>query len=140
MTLTHSYRRPWTFMVYMAGDNGRVFETNMGRLKLMAEMTTAGYHDLAEMGVVGTTEELAVICLFDSLDGSFMIEVQRGQGFPDSIVEEMPDVNSGDPAALPRFHHLQHAEVPIGARGACYLESRHRLARRGSLCRCARSQ
>ncbi len=103
MTLTHVNRRPWTFMVYMAGDNGRVFETAAGRLKLMAEMTTAGYHDLAEMGAIGTSERMAVVCLFDSLDGSYVIEVQRGQGFSDSIIEQVPDVNSGDPAVLRDF-------------------------------------
>ena len=59
MTLSNPKRRPWTFMVYMAGDNGRVFETAVGRLKLMAEMTTAGYHDLAEMGTIGTSDRLA---------------------------------------------------------------------------------
>ena len=103
MTLSNPKRRPWTFMVYMAGDNGRVFETAVGRLKLMAEMTTAGYHDLAEMGTIGTSDRLAIICLFDSLDGSYVIEVQRGQGFQDSIVEQIADVNSGDPAVLRDF-------------------------------------
>jgi hypothetical protein len=99
-------------MVYMAGDNGKVFETALGRLKLMAEMTTAGYHDLEEMSVVGTTANVAVVCLFDSLDGSFLIEVQRGSGFRDSIVEQLADTNTGDPAVLRDFIILASSRYP----------------------------
>ncbi len=99
-TLTH---RPWTLMVYMAGDNGKIFDTKTGRVKLMAEMTSAGYQDIFEMGTVGTTAQCAVTCLFDTLDGSYVLEVQRGKGFADSVVKTLPEVNTGDPNALRDF-------------------------------------
>ena len=57
-------QRPWTLMVYMAGDNGKIFDTKTGRIKLMASMEEAGYRDLFEMGTVGTTDQCAVTCLF----------------------------------------------------------------------------
>ena len=42
-------------MVYMAGDNGKVFQTTAGPIRLMAEMTSAGYKDIWKMGQVGST-------------------------------------------------------------------------------------
>ncbi len=62
--------RTWTFMVYMAGDNGKVFQTSNGPMRLMTEMTTAGYKDIWKMGQVGSTPTAAVTCLFDTLNGS----------------------------------------------------------------------
>ncbi len=95
--------RPWTMMVYMAGDNGKVFETQHGKIKLMAEMTGVGYRDLAEMAAVGTTDNVALTCLFDTQAASYWIEVRRGNGFEDSIVRPLSEVNTGDPAVLQRF-------------------------------------
>jgi len=103
VTVSSSDPRPWTFMVYMAGDNGRVFDTKQGRIKLMAEMTSAGYRDLQEMAAVGTTPNVAVVCLFDSLDGSFLIEVKPGDGFKDSAVTRLTEINTGDPTVLRDF-------------------------------------
>lgn len=100
VTPTH---RPWTFMVYMAGDNGKVFDTKTGRIKLMAEMTSAGYQDIFEMGTVGTTDRCAVTCLFDTLDGSYLLEVQRGKGFSDCVVQALPELNTGAPNTLRDF-------------------------------------
>ena len=96
-------RRPWTVLVYMAGDNGRVFNTQAGPLQLMAEMRLAGYQDLLEMGQVGTTPNVAVACLFDTPAATYQIEVRRGQGFADSLVIPMAAVNTGDPETLRRF-------------------------------------
>ncbi len=96
-------RRPWTLMVYMAGDNGKIFDTKYGKLKLMDEMTSAGYRDLGEMGAIGTTANAAVICLFDTQTESYLVEVRKGDGFADSAVRRIPEVNTGDPAALRTF-------------------------------------
>jgi hypothetical protein len=112
VNLTNGKRRPWTFMVYMAGDNGRVFDTQVGRIKLMAEMTTAGYRDLEEMAAVGTTENVAVVCLFDTLDGAYLIEVRPGRGFLDSKVERLAEINTGDPAVLRDFIVKMHQDYP----------------------------
>lgn len=95
--------RPWTIMIYMAGDNGKVFDTKQGRIKLMAEMTSAGYRDLMEMGSVGTTDNVAVVCLFDTTNGSYRLEVRKGNGFSDSVVRKVPDVNTGSPESLHQF-------------------------------------
>ena len=69
-------RRPWTLMIYMAGDNGKVFDSEYGKLKLMDPMTAAGKSDLAEMGAIGTTDHAAVTCLFDTDQGvTYLVEV-----------------------------------------------------------------
>lgn len=98
-------RRPWTLMVYMAGDNGKVFSTQYGKLKLMAEMTSAGYNDLAEMGTIGTTDNVAVTCLFDTnQDVSYLVEVRRdGRGLAGSRCRRMQGVNMGAPNTLSEF-------------------------------------
>jgi len=95
--------RPWTLMVYMAGDNGKVFDSKNGKMKLMPEMASAGYHDLAKMGAIGTTRNVAVCCLFDTPAATYSIEVRRGNGFADSVVKAVPPVNTGDPAILRQF-------------------------------------
>ena len=95
--------RPWTLMVYMAGDNGKIFDTKAGRIKLMAPMEEAGYQDLFEMGTVGTTDQCAVTCLFDTLDASYLVEVRKGKRFSDSLVQPLREVNTGDPNTLKEF-------------------------------------
>ncbi len=95
--------RPWTFMVYMAGDNGKVFYTAAGPKKLMAEMTTAGYTDIWKMAQVGTTDACAVVCLFDTQEEAYFVEVRPGQGMADSRVEVLGEVNTGAPNTLRDF-------------------------------------
>ncbi len=90
-------------MVYMAGDNGKVFETAAGPKRLMAEMTTSGYKDIWKMSQVGTTDACAVTCLFDSLDGSYLVEVRKGRGMGHSAVQQLSEVNMGDPEVLRDF-------------------------------------
>jgi hypothetical protein len=96
-------RRPWTFLVYMAGDNGRLFDTELGKVKLMVEMTTAGFRDLAEMSQVGTTPNVAVVCLFDTTTASYLVEVRSGRGFDDCRVQRIAEVNTGSAESLSRF-------------------------------------
>lgn len=96
-------RRPWTVMVYMAGDNGQVFDTQYGKMRLMASMAQAGYQDLIEMGTVGTTDRVAAVCLFDTQEATYRVEVRKGRGWADSRVQPMPGVNTGDPATLRQF-------------------------------------
>ncbi len=90
-------------MVYMAGDNGKVFDTAAGPKRLMAEMTTSGYKDIWKMSQVGTTDACAVTCLFDSLDGSYLVEVRKGRGMGHSAVQQLAEVNMGDPEVLRSF-------------------------------------
>ena len=95
--------RPWTLMVYMAGDNGRTFDTKSGRIKLMAPLEEAGYQDLSKMGAVGTTAQCAVTCLFDTPKASYLVEVRQGKRFTDNLVQSVKPVNTGDPDTLKDF-------------------------------------
>ncbi len=122
-------RRPWTFMVYMAGDNGKVFDTQYGKLTLMAEMTSAGYKDLMKMGTVGTTDNVAVACLFDTQDATYQVEVRKGNGWSDSLVQQVPEVNTGDRDTLRRFivdtvkaYPADHYALVIWNHGAGWLD------------------
>lgn len=95
--------RPWTLLVYMAGDNGKVFHTAAGPKKLMAQMTDVGYKDIWEMAKVGTTDACAVVCLFDTLEGSYLVEVHQGVGMANSRVDTLREVNMGHPSVLRDF-------------------------------------
>lgn len=102
--------RPWTLLIYMAGDNGKAFRTASGVKKLMAEMTTAGYKDIWEMAKVGTTDACAVVCLFDTLDESYLVEVRQGVGMAGSVVQTLKEINTGHPDTLKDFvvYGIQH--------------------------------
>jgi hypothetical protein len=122
-------KRPWTVMVYMAGDNGKIFDTKQGKMQLMASMTEPGYTDLLDMGAVGTTDNAAVTCLFDTTDGTFRIEVRRGNGFSDSIVTPVPSVDTGDPSTLSQFivesvrdYPAEHYALVIWNHGSGWLD------------------
>jgi hypothetical protein len=104
--------RTWTFMVYMAGDNGKVFQTTTGPVRLMAEMTTAGYKDIWKMGQVGSTPAVAVTCLFDTIYGSYLVEVRKGNGMANSVVQPLPALNMGDPENLRDFIIRSIANYP----------------------------
>lgn len=125
-------RRPWTFMVYMAGDNGKVFYTAAGPKKLMAEMTTAGYTDIWEMAHVGTTDACAAICLFDTQEEAYFVEVRPGQGMADSRVEVLGEVNTGEPNTLRDFivrgmrqYPADHYALVIWNHGTGWLDVDH---------------
>lgn len=128
-TPTH---RPWTFMVYMAGDNGKVFYTAAGPKKLMAEMTSAGYNDIWKMAQVGTTDACAAVCLFDTQDEAYFVEVRPGQGMADSRVAVLGEVNTGDPNTLREFivrgireYPADHYALVIWNHGTGWLDVDH---------------
>ena len=126
-------RRPWTLMIYMAGDNGKVFDTKYGKLKLMDPMTAAGYNDLTEMSAIGSTDQAAVTCLFDTDQGvTYLVEVQRGgKGLAGSKCSRLPGVNTGDPNTLRpfivervRLFPAEHAAHQEHARVVEFIESK----------------
>ena len=128
-TSTH---RPWTLMVYMAGDNGKIFDTQAGHIKLMASMEEAGYGDLFEMGTVGTTDQCAVTCLFDTMDASYLVEVRKGARFSDSLVQPLREINTGDPDTLKEFivrsmqtYPADHYALVIWNHGTGWLDVDH---------------
>ena len=131
--------RPWTLMIYMAGDNGKIFDTKTGRIKLMAPMEEAGYQDLFEMGTVGTTDQCAVTCLFDTLDASYLVEVRKGKRFSDSLVQPLREVNMGDPNTLKEFivrsvqtYPADHYALVIWNHGTGWLDVDHYATVRGA--------
>ena len=122
--------RPWTVMVYMAGDNGKLFDIGTGRIRLMAPMEEAGYQDLFEMGSVGTTDQCAVVCLFDTPEVSYLVEVRKGRRFTDSLVQTIPAVNTGSPNTLRDFivrsmqnYPADHTLLVIWNHGAGWLDT-----------------
>ncbi|MEA3335591.1 MAG: clostripain-related cysteine peptidase [Chloroflexota bacterium] len=103
-------KRDWTILLYMGGDNGKIFETDLGAYALMAEMTTAGHRDIAEIQEVGSTDRVAVLAQFDTLgedpdiqQGSYRLEIRQGNNTWDDVVEVIPEINTGDPCELARF-------------------------------------
>jgi len=101
--MTQTNRR-WTWMVYMAGDNGKVFEQLQGGKQLIAPMEEQGYQDIREMEAVGSTDEVAILVQFDTLsdrDHTYRIYI-RPQG-EQRVVENISEQNMGDPGSLRDF-------------------------------------
>ncbi|MBD3309504.1 hypothetical protein GF348_24205 [candidate division KSB3 bacterium] len=94
-------RHEWTFMVYMAGDNGRIFKDGM---QLMDNLEGYGWIDIKEMSSVGSTDEVAILVQYDTLDATetprFFIDGSNETG---TLVERVPPVNTGDPKNLTDF-------------------------------------
>ncbi|MHC5826002.1 MAG: clostripain-related cysteine peptidase, partial [Nostoc sp.] len=100
--MTQNNRR-WTMMVYMAGDNGKVFEQLQGK-RLMAPMEAQGYQDIVEMEAVGSTPDVAVLVQFDTLsdrEHTYRIYIRPSE--EPRQIENIPEQNTGDPRALRDF-------------------------------------
>lgn len=100
--MTQNNRR-WTMMVYMAGDNGKVFEKLQGK-RLMAPMEAQGYQDIAEMEAVGSTPDVAVLVQFDTLsdrEHTYRIYIRPSE--EPRQIENIPEQNTGDPRSLRDF-------------------------------------
>jgi hypothetical protein len=96
--------RQWTVMIYMAGDNGLKFQTEQGWMQLMAEMTSAGYTDIAELRQAGTTDQVACVVQFDTVtehNQSYRIIINAKGEAP--TVLNIPETNTGDPNTLRDF-------------------------------------
>ncbi len=93
--------RKWTFMVYMAGDNGRVLKDGM---QLMDNLESYGWGDIKEMSSVGSTDQVAIVAQYDTLDAThtprLFIDGKTQTGTP---VDKVPPVNTGDPKNLTDF-------------------------------------
>lgn len=94
--------KPWTFMVYMAGDNN---------------LDQAGFRDIKEMEEVGSTDTADVLVQYDRARQFYVSEnrweatrrywIQKSDN-PDSITSpevgpELGEVNTGDPEVLADF-------------------------------------
>lgn len=101
--MTQTNRR-WTWMVYMAGDNGKVFEQLKGKQRLMAPMEEQGYQDIQEMEAVGSTDEVAILVQFDTLsDREHTYRIYIRPNSEERIIENIPEQNTGDPRSLRDF-------------------------------------
>ncbi len=94
--------RKWTFMVYMAGDNGRIFDDGG---QLMVDLQKFGWSDIAEMVCVGSTDDVAIVAQYDTLTQQqftprFYLDSSSETG---RLVEKVPPVNTGDPHNLTDF-------------------------------------
>ena len=69
--MTQNNRR-WTLMVYMAGDNGKIFE-QLDR-PLMYGMESQGWADIQKMARVGSTKDVAVVVQFDTFKNDLQSE------------------------------------------------------------------
>jgi hypothetical protein len=92
----------WTFMVYMAGDNGKVFDDGK---RLMADLQAYGWRNIADMAKVGSTSDVAVVAQYDTLDEQqftprFYIDRSSQTG---QMIEKIPPVSTGDPKNLTDF-------------------------------------
>jgi hypothetical protein len=91
-------------MVYMAGDNGKVFEQLKGKQRLMAPMEEQGYQDIQEMEAVGSTDEVAILVQFDTLsDREHTYRIYIRPQSEERIIENIPEQNTGDPRSLRDF-------------------------------------
>jgi hypothetical protein len=81
---TPTSRKPWTVMVWMAGDN---------------DLEASGEKDLAELKRVGTSDAVNVIVQFDSMsdDHTRRYEITKGGHAADDVVQELGETNTGDP-------------------------------------------
>ncbi len=101
--MTQTNRR-WTWMVYMAGDNGKVFEQLKGGKRLMAPMEEQGYQDIQEMEAVGSTDEVAILVQFDTLsDREHTYRIYIRPNSEQRVIENIPEQNTGDPRSLRDF-------------------------------------
>ena len=79
--------KSWTFLVYLAGDNN---------------LDAFGRQDLLEMKAVGSTDRVDIVAQFDGMeDGATRrYHLSADRSLADDVVEELPEVNTGDPSAL----------------------------------------
>lgn len=91
----------WTVMVYMAGDNGKVFDGG----QLMADLQQYGWQNIAEMSKAGATSRVAIVVQYDTLDQQEYTPrlVIDGSSATGRLVETIPPVNTGDPKNLTEF-------------------------------------
>lgn len=87
---TNISKKPWTVMVYMAGDNS---------------LDPEGVEDLKEMKKVGSTDKLNIIAQFDRASGHVARRyyLRKGGIVTGDAVASLGSVNTGDPKFLNDF-------------------------------------
>jgi cysteine peptidase C11 family protein len=92
-------KKPWTFMVYMAGDNN---------------LDPDGVKDLKEMKRVGSTAALNVVAQFDRASGQAAkrFYIRKGGTVAADAVANLGKINTGDPKRLMDFIKWGVKEYP----------------------------
>ena len=87
--------KPWTALVYLAGDNGRFLSSLEGE----------GVSDLLEMKDVGSGDTLDIVAQFDAMTdhASRRYHICKGGKLADDLVQDLGDTNSGDAQVLLDF-------------------------------------
>lgn len=91
--------RAWTVLVYVAGNNGKVFPDG---IRLMDDLSAYARGDLVEMAQVGSSDDVAVLVQYDTLAASEIPRLYIEQGRA-RIIITLDTVNTGDPACLTDF-------------------------------------
>lgn len=93
--------RKWTFMVYIAGDSGRIFEDGT---QLMDNLEGCGWGDIREMSTAGSTNDVAIVVQYDTLDAHKTPRLYiDGKTDTGTVVSTVPPVDTGDPKNLTDF-------------------------------------
>jgi hypothetical protein len=92
-------RKPWTVMVWMAGDN---------------DLESFGDKDLAEMKRIGSSDEVNVTVQFDRMGDAATRRyyVRKDTAIDDDVVAEIGETNTGDPAIAIDFFRWAIEEYP----------------------------
>jgi hypothetical protein len=99
-TAKPSSRKPWTVLVYLAGDNN---------------LDGAGVTDLMEMKAVGSSETLNVVAQFDragTTDKTHRYYLRKGTTLAQDRVADLGETNTGDPKVLDAFLSWGIASYP----------------------------
>ena len=113
---THS--ASWTFMVYMAADNN---------------LDPAALDDINEMETVGSTADVNILVLLDrwdeeALTGSWIYYIEHDEdpeNVTSPIVEDLGEVNTGDPETLTYFVNYCIEEYPADNYGLVLWDHGH---------------
>jgi hypothetical protein len=87
--------KPWTVLVYLAGDNGRFLSSLEGE----------GFSDLAEMKSVGSGDAVDIVAQFDAMSdhGCRRYHLRKGSSLANDLLQDLGDTNSGDAQVLLDF-------------------------------------
>lgn len=82
--------REWTILVYLGGDN---------------DLEERCLDDLREMKTVGSSDSVAIVAQIDRMSDSVTRRyfVRAGAALEDDLLQELPEINTGDPATLVDF-------------------------------------
>ena len=97
-------------MVYMAGDNGKIFDGK----KLWFSLEDAGWRNIYDMSKVGSTSDVAIVAQYDTLHQQHFtprLFIERGLQ-AGRVVGRIPPVNTGDPRSLSEFVMWAADEYP----------------------------